>query len=205
MRRVTKFGLGCAMSLGLFATGAAIIETIQPQALMARADYTYDTVNLVIWFTTEMYVVIVAACVPTLRPLLPFLHGKSPTQQSDSRQEDGRMNPLRRRVKGYNVHDDVDSHDLQILFPPRSHGNFGLSREYDVEMQRGGQLRREAEVDGEELILPKLDANNIMKTTQVDVKFRNDLTGEWKTPTHIGLTAFGGHVARLVEKKVGKS
>jgi hypothetical protein len=49
---------------------AAIIKTINLSCLTSRSDYPWDTVNLVIWIAIEQYLIIVAACIPTLAPLV---------------------------------------------------------------------------------------------------------------------------------------
>lgn len=63
-----KIGLCCVMSLGIIATAAATIKTVELKNL-ATADFTYNATNLVYWFITENWVIIIAACVPTLSPL----------------------------------------------------------------------------------------------------------------------------------------
>lgn len=174
MRRAVKLGLGCAMSLGLLATGAAIVKTIQLQDLTARGDYTYQTVDLVIWFTTEMYTVIVAACVPTLRPLLPLLYGQSPSRKSISGRRETYQSARDRNKKGYRVHEDDDAHHLQIISPPRSYGNPNLSRDSHLETPNAEMMRQNIDVENEGVILPNPDSNGIMKTTEVDVSIRNN-------------------------------
>jgi hypothetical protein len=49
---------------------AAIIKTINLSCLTSRSDYPWDTVNLVIWIAIEQYLIIIAACIPTLTPLV---------------------------------------------------------------------------------------------------------------------------------------
>lgn len=63
-----KIGLCCVMSLGIIATAAAAIKTVELKNL-ATPDFTYNATNLVYWFITENWVIIIAACVPTLSPL----------------------------------------------------------------------------------------------------------------------------------------
>ncbi|KAL8877250.1 MAG: hypothetical protein Q9198_004698 [Flavoplaca austrocitrina] len=48
---------------------AGAIKTHYLQQLRARSDFTYDGTALMIWYTTEMYVIIIAGSLPTLRPL----------------------------------------------------------------------------------------------------------------------------------------
>ncbi|KAL2856142.1 hypothetical protein BJX68DRAFT_263637 [Aspergillus pseudodeflectus] len=74
MTRRLKIGLGILLSLGIIcpysAMTAAIIKTINLSCLTSRSDYPWDTVNLVIWIAIEQYLIIVAACIPTLAPLV---------------------------------------------------------------------------------------------------------------------------------------
>ncbi|KAL3452753.1 hypothetical protein BJX65DRAFT_319464 [Aspergillus insuetus] len=65
-----KIGLGILLSLGIIAMTAAIIKTINLSCLTSRSDYPWDTVNLVIWIAIEQYLIIIAACIPTLTPLV---------------------------------------------------------------------------------------------------------------------------------------
>ena len=173
MKLALKVGLGCSMSLGLFATGAAIVKTIQLEDLSARDDYTYDTVNLVIWFSTEMYTVIIAACVPTLRPLLPILFARSPYRQGTPQKWNTYLSASRRKKQGYRAHDDEDAQRLQNLAPLRGYGYSGSSKENTVDSNGAGDRPRDVDVESEEVILPKPDVNEMMKTTDVDVSIRN--------------------------------
>ncbi|GAP86640.2 putative integral membrane protein [Rosellinia necatrix] len=56
------------MSLGSIATAAAVIKTIQLRNL-ATPDFTWDAVSLVYWFIAENWIIIIGACVPTIKPL----------------------------------------------------------------------------------------------------------------------------------------
>ncbi|CEL04878.1 hypothetical protein ASPCAL06002 [Aspergillus calidoustus] len=65
-----KIALGILPSLGIIAMTAAIIKTINLSCLTSRSDYPWDTVNLVIWIAIEQYLIIVAAFIPPLAPLV---------------------------------------------------------------------------------------------------------------------------------------
>lgn len=174
MRRHVKLGIGAAMSLGIFATGAAIVKTIQLQHLTARADYTYDTVDLVIWYTTESYVIIIAACVPTLRPLLPLLRGRSVSRKSPSVSREMYAFAPARRKNGYRAHEDDDGHRLQDLYPPTSFRAHGLS----ADDQRGTQTTCQGRSDMDVESGRKPDPNEIIKTTEVGVSFGDTASQE---------------------------
>ncbi|KAI4229624.1 MAG: hypothetical protein L6R36_000671 [Xanthoria steineri] len=69
MPRRRKILLASIMALGTFSAAAGAIKTFYLQQLKARTDFTYDASSLMIWYTTEMYVIIIAGSLPTLRPL----------------------------------------------------------------------------------------------------------------------------------------
>ena len=71
-----KFGLGVIMGLGLIAVIASIIKTVELKNL-ATPDFTYDATNLVYWYITENWVIVIAACIPTLLPMYLVLLGKA--------------------------------------------------------------------------------------------------------------------------------
>ncbi|KAJ8132202.1 hypothetical protein O1611_g1425 [Lasiodiplodia mahajangana] len=57
------------MSLGIIATVAAAVKTLELRNL-ATPDFTWDAVPLVYWFLAENWIIIVCACVPTVKPLI---------------------------------------------------------------------------------------------------------------------------------------
>jgi len=64
-----KILLSSLLGLGIFAAVCASIKTFELQSLNARSDITWQTVTLWIWNVNECGTVIIAACIPTLRPL----------------------------------------------------------------------------------------------------------------------------------------
>ncbi|OJD19334.1 hypothetical protein AJ78_00693 [Emergomyces pasteurianus Ep9510] len=79
MARNMKIGLTCVLALGVIATAAAIVKTIYLSELVARSDYTFETINLTTWISTEQYLIIIAACIPTLGPLFTATTGRTPS------------------------------------------------------------------------------------------------------------------------------
>ena len=65
----TKLALSVLMGLSVFAMVACIVKTVELRVLGTRNDFTYDSFRFIIWLTIENYVVIIAASIPTLRPL----------------------------------------------------------------------------------------------------------------------------------------
>ena len=64
-----KILLCSLFGLGVFAAICACIKTAKLPSLNARSDLTWQTVDLWIWNANECGVVVIAACIPTLRPL----------------------------------------------------------------------------------------------------------------------------------------
>ncbi|KAL4950167.1 hypothetical protein BDW69DRAFT_172737 [Aspergillus filifer] len=86
MAMKAKVGLGVVLSLGIIAMIAAIIKTTRLPALTLYKDYTWDTVNLTIWVLVEEYIIILAACIPSLTPLFNIVvrHRSSKRSRSDA-------------------------------------------------------------------------------------------------------------------------
>jgi hypothetical protein len=63
-----KAGIVVLMSLGILATVAAIVKTVELRNL-ATMDFTWDAVPLQYWFLAENWIIIICACVPTIKPL----------------------------------------------------------------------------------------------------------------------------------------
>ncbi|KAK2766965.1 hypothetical protein FQN54_006281 [Arachnomyces sp. PD_36] len=73
MKNKEKFGVACAMSLGLFAGAMAIVKTSYLPDLSKQMDFTYYCGDVVIWGGSETAVTIVAASIPSLRKLFQSL------------------------------------------------------------------------------------------------------------------------------------
>ncbi|KAI1398358.1 hypothetical protein F4819DRAFT_468703 [Hypoxylon fuscum] len=71
--RKTKIGIGCLMSLGVIASVAAAVKTVELRHL-ASLDITWEAVPLIYWFLAENWIIIICACVPTVKPL--FTNGE---------------------------------------------------------------------------------------------------------------------------------
>ncbi|KAL4936975.1 hypothetical protein BDV06DRAFT_232898 [Aspergillus oleicola] len=86
MATKVKVGLGVVLSLGIIAMIAAIIKTAHLPALTLYKDYTWDTVDLTIWVLLEEYIIILAACIPSLTPLFNIIvrHRSSKRSRSDA-------------------------------------------------------------------------------------------------------------------------
>lgn len=79
-----KIGLNAVLSLGLIATVIAIYKCTRLQGVYDRSDYTYSTVDILIWTSIESSFIIIAANLPTLRPVFLLLMGRSATNAKRS-------------------------------------------------------------------------------------------------------------------------
>ncbi|KAL9616837.1 MAG: hypothetical protein Q9160_008327 [Pyrenula sp. 1 TL-2023] len=164
MKLRIKIALGVLMTMSIFAFVAAVIKTIQLGGLGSHGDFTYDTAPFIIWFTIENYLSIIAASVPTIRPL--FLSWRKTTISSQSYQ----MNSYNQKgSRGYMRHNDSDfsksqSRDLEttikkypttVTVHPRT-GSEDSGSETNILSDAGPQ-------------------RNITKTTRVDIRFEDDI------------------------------
>ncbi|KAF2833249.1 integral membrane protein [Ophiobolus disseminans] len=79
-----KIALSCALGLGSVATAVAIYKSTRLPALGSR-DFSYDTSDITIWTSIEGNSITIAACIPTLQPLLDLILGKAIFGSSGSR------------------------------------------------------------------------------------------------------------------------
>ncbi|KAL6717296.1 hypothetical protein ACLMJK_005211 [Lecanora helva] len=97
LNKSKKFLLSLLLSMGIFAGIAAAVKTSKiPITVHAKSDITWQTVELLMWNGIEMNVIVIAACIPTLRPLclLIFNH---PSASQYGRPSLGRQRPSYRK------------------------------------------------------------------------------------------------------------
>ncbi|KAG5929125.1 hypothetical protein E4U42_007029 [Claviceps africana] len=70
MKRREKFGVAVAMSFGVFAGSVAIVKILHLLANSDAKDITYSLASLLWWAGVENGLILIGACMPTLRPLL---------------------------------------------------------------------------------------------------------------------------------------
>ncbi|KAJ6128237.1 hypothetical protein N7471_009454 [Penicillium samsonianum] len=68
-----KIALTAALGLGSIAAATAMVKCAQIKGLADQTDPTYSTVPLVVWTNVEANVVVIAACIPTLQPMLELI------------------------------------------------------------------------------------------------------------------------------------
>lgn len=78
MKRKDKNLIATSMSLGIFAGICGIIRTTTVERIFTGDDYSWETVGLILWSSTEATVTILTATIPTLRPLYKQLFLRQP-------------------------------------------------------------------------------------------------------------------------------
>ncbi|KAF7891325.1 uncharacterized protein EAF02_001650 [Botrytis sinoallii] len=86
MKKKEKVLITSSMSLGIFAMVCGVIRTVNLNGLSSRSDYSYETIGLILWSSTELMTTILTATIPTYRPLYKVLRGSlSSTGRRSSR------------------------------------------------------------------------------------------------------------------------
>ncbi|OTA67829.1 hypothetical protein K449DRAFT_388627 [Hypoxylon sp. EC38] len=121
LNKKKKLALSAALGLGSVACIVAIYKTTRIPGLASK-DFTFDTSDLTIWTCVEGSSVIIATCIPVLRPLVEIIFGRRVmgssgdrhgyknygTSRSNTRDE-LEMNSKRRKVKGpYDLETNID-------------------------------------------------------------------------------------------------
>ncbi|KAL9581759.1 MAG: hypothetical protein Q9212_003697 [Teloschistes hypoglaucus] len=73
MARKKKLLLCALLGMGIFAGVCAAIKTSQLRTVTAKTDITWKLAEYLLWNALEVNVIIIAACIPTLRPLFLVL------------------------------------------------------------------------------------------------------------------------------------
>lgn len=84
-----KVALVVVMSMGIVATAASIVKTVEIRNL-ATPDFTYNATTLVYWFISENWLIILAASIPTIGPLYFVLLGKRTAESFAAPSKPGR-------------------------------------------------------------------------------------------------------------------
>lgn len=89
MKTSTRVALSILMGMSVFAMIVCIVKSVYLQYIGERMDFTWDTVNFVIWFSVENYVVIITASIPTIRPLFLWINKRRHPSQASQQVRSG--------------------------------------------------------------------------------------------------------------------
>ncbi|KAF5858015.1 hypothetical protein ETB97_004946 [Aspergillus alliaceus] len=159
MARKVKIGLGCVLSLGIIAMIAAIVKTINLASLSSRDDYSWDTVDLAIWIAVEQYLIILAACIPTLTPLFNIAIYKRSSKRNTSSARKVYSGEQYKRSHGY----------AQFGSHLGSHNQDYPLRDYTGDTWTTTR-RDKSDGDSEDPIIAEEAGQGIMKTTEIHIQ-----------------------------------
>ena len=89
MKTSTRVALSILMGMSVFAMLVCVVKSVYLQYIGERMDFTWDTVNFVIWFSVENYVVIITASIPTIRPLFLWISKRRHPSQASQQVRSG--------------------------------------------------------------------------------------------------------------------
>ncbi|KAL5326353.1 hypothetical protein ACEPPN_004037 [Leptodophora sp. 'Broadleaf-Isolate-01'] len=160
--------LATLMGMSIFTFVASIIKTVAIRNFGKRQDFTHNVVSFIIWFTIENYVVIIAASVPSIRPLLLYLK-KSNSQTGSCALRTYPGQTTRRSPNGY-----VSHHNEHVINIPHS-GLKSYTQNTAVGLAVGGN-KNMADNESEEHILGFQNDSTagITKTTTVRVTYNEE-------------------------------
>ncbi|OKL59036.1 hypothetical protein UA08_05876 [Talaromyces atroroseus] len=76
MNRKKKIGLSMILGMGVFACAISIYKTTRLTGLDSGPDSTYNSFSVFLWTSIEGNTIIIAACIPTIAPLLESIFGR---------------------------------------------------------------------------------------------------------------------------------
>jgi hypothetical protein len=154
----TRIGLGVILSLGLFASAVAIYKTPMQYNFFKITDWSGDGSWYYIWQQVEMHIGIIAACLPTMKPLFANFFGQMRSLATKGRTTGSNSTPF--RSNGYMKHNDMRPSD-NFAMKNMSGGSQSTGRDpysenavlgketYTVQAGRGRALSRPKSEAGE--------------------------------------------------------
>lgn len=152
-----KLGLIILFGFGIVAAITAIVKTVQIGKVKAMQDTTFHQGYLDIWASTNLWVVFIASCIPTIRPILVGIIHKVAGKDGTAL-----------KATGY-IHDAIlkDSEDEST----KSRKIRAYSKVYVRGQGRGGAGMKGGS-ESEENIKPEKD--KIVMTTEYQVKYEEN-------------------------------
>ncbi|KAF3480616.1 uncharacterized protein GIQ15_05963 [Arthroderma uncinatum] len=174
-----KLALATIFALGFVAVGASIVKTVFLSRLSARADYSWNTIDLVFWLCIEQYLIMIAACIPMLGPLVKLILREATSRNTGSSGSSSwprsimRKIPTKRKPRPYWATDTS-------LYATREEGTiYGVNpgmktRCYPLNSYHSG-IEPQATAESQEAIIPGSNGQRdaIVKVSEVHVKIEN--------------------------------
>ncbi|KAF6220469.1 hypothetical protein HO133_002901 [Letharia lupina] len=147
-----KAGLSALLGLGFFAGICAAVKTSYLPTLTVHSDFSWITVDLLIWNALEVNVIIFAACLPTLRPIFKTLFDNIQVRVSMTRKSHSKL-PSPRHESSY----ELQTVPTKIVRPANS-------------ASRGAADSWPNENSSRVNIVP---TNRILEVTEMDTRFED--------------------------------
>ncbi|KAI9760023.1 MAG: hypothetical protein M1840_002751 [Geoglossum simile] len=151
IRRRTKVALIAIMGLGVFACAAAVAKTAYLPNYGKKGDFLWDSVEITIWTVTECNVGIIAACVPSIKPLFKATlnlyssgshsgpnGGSNGRLSSYVRGESGQLNSSRRGLSVKTVPEKGDGESEEVILELQATPRETSSRSGDANGKSNG-------------------------------------------------------------------
>ncbi|KAI9738292.1 MAG: hypothetical protein M1834_008790 [Cirrosporium novae-zelandiae] len=78
----TKLSLTAVTGVGVFAAAATTVKAVLLQNLPNQSDITWAWAEITVWYTAEMYVIIICATIPALKPVYSVVRNKTTTHSN---------------------------------------------------------------------------------------------------------------------------
>ncbi|KAI1370105.1 hypothetical protein F4677DRAFT_439255 [Hypoxylon crocopeplum] len=100
----TKIGLCVLLGMGVLSGICAVIKTVQSNELSIREDVSWALFPLYAWSSSEIFLNIVCACIPTLKPLYDYVIQSKPLQRSEGSGQAGSNGSQSRNFNLVRIH-----------------------------------------------------------------------------------------------------
>ncbi|ATZ45203.1 hypothetical protein BCIN_01g00250 [Botrytis cinerea B05.10] len=182
LKKKERLTISFGLTLGVFAGICGIVRAIELGGLASRTDYTYDTVPLILWGSSELLVAIVCACIPVLRPLYTRLRGQTKSSDEGS-------GPYPNKSGGKSGGGYVLSSLRRDEFSANERGRVGGRSNYNTQAD-SERSERGMDNGSDESILREAWRFGIKETVEVDVSYGREGDEEIGVPQ--GASVRGG-------------
>ncbi|KAI1259171.1 hypothetical protein F5Y18DRAFT_315762 [Xylariaceae sp. FL1019] len=183
-----KIALSAALGIGSISTVVAVYKITTLDSL-ASTDFTYDSSNLTIWTIVEGSVIIIAACIPVLQPLLKKVRhvgwiskasskGTYPSSRDRHEYVDIKKSGDKSRIQKFRRKFEMDSVlDTRNEELVSSHMAAGSQERILEEDSIGMNTVGTGHSKGVEIPPPRDAHHGITRTDHVDISYSNNTTG----------------------------
>ncbi|KAL8970838.1 MAG: hypothetical protein Q9183_001337 [Haloplaca sp. 2 TL-2023] len=170
-----KLLLCALLGMGVFAGVCAAIKTSQLRTVTSKTDITWKTAEYLLWNALEVNIIIIAACIPTLRPLVlvVFRQAGAEAYLRRSKQKSYQMTPKSVSAK---VRPNDRSESVSSINGDQDHKNESVVHITEIEEQgssgpssRDGTQRGNESWTKTEDVGKRKSNGEILRTTEVQV------------------------------------